>query len=179
MQIPEYKCSACNKTVNLHPVALGCFPATPSRAEVWYDHELLAATSASQHAGPTAIQAHCSALQQVCLYNGFGTGKPSIWTNLGPAAEQWRRVEVWPVKMIAVCLQMLYHTHGMTGLCLLSRKPARVLLGRLVAPSLSRRPWSPLPQQTLTHLRRRRNFTSFVQPTSLLGCGRVQGPYQK
>ncbi len=27
--------------------------------------------------------------------------------------------------------------------------------------------------------RRRRNFTSFVQPTSLLGCGRVQGPHQK
>ncbi len=25
----------------------------------------------------------------------------------------------------------------------------------------------------------RRNFTSFVQPTSLLGCGRVQGPHQK
>ena len=91
---PVFVCSTCKEGVTLHPVSLGYFPATPSRAQLWYDHELLKATSASQLAGPTAIQAHCAALQGVYMYNGFGTGKPSIYSNLGPAAAQWRRVEV-------------------------------------------------------------------------------------
>ena len=49
VQVPQYSCSECHKTLSLHPGALGCFPASPSRAEIWYDQELLASTSASQH----------------------------------------------------------------------------------------------------------------------------------
>ena len=60
---PVLTCVSCNRQITLHPLRLGFFPATPSRAEVWYDHELLEATSALQHAGPTALQAHGAALQ--------------------------------------------------------------------------------------------------------------------
>ena len=90
---PELQCR-CGCHVSVHPIAVGCFPATPSRPEVWYDNQLLALTAAAQHAGPLAIQAHCSALKELYKFNGLDPGRPALWDNLGMAAQQWTRVEV-------------------------------------------------------------------------------------
>ena len=91
---PTLLCTRCHSQYTVHPFSVDCFHATPSRPEIWYDNELLEATSAAQLCGPTAIQAHCATLQQLHRYNGFGPGKATIWQNLSSAAEQWRRVEV-------------------------------------------------------------------------------------
>ena len=90
---PEFQCR-CGCHIAVHPISVGCFPATPSRPEVWYDNQLLALTAAAQHAGPTAIQAHCSALKQLYKFNGLDSGRSALWDNLGFAAQQWKRVEV-------------------------------------------------------------------------------------
>ena len=99
---PEYQCR-CGCHVVVHPISVGCFPATPSRPEVWYDNQLLALTAASQHAGPMAIQAYCSSLKQLYMFNGFDSGRAALWDNLGMAAQQWKRVEVWTVSGIMCC----------------------------------------------------------------------------
>ena len=91
---PAFQCNKCGYQYTVHPFSVDCFHATPSRAEIWCDNELLEATSAAQLCGPTAIQAHCAMLQQLHRYNGFDAGKPAIWQYLSSAAEQWRRVEV-------------------------------------------------------------------------------------
>ena len=91
---PALQCNKCGHQYTVHPFSIDCFHATPSRPEIWYDNELLEATSAAQLCGPTAIQAHCAMLQQLHRYNGFDAGKSAIWQNLSSAAEQWRRVEV-------------------------------------------------------------------------------------
>ena len=93
---PDFQCS-CGKRVAVHPISLDCFPATPSRPEVWYDNQLLALTAAAQHAGPLAIQAHSTALKQLYSFNGLDPARPAVWDNLGMAAQQWQRVEV-PVR---------------------------------------------------------------------------------
>ena len=67
---PTFMCGKCSAQISLHPLSIGCFPATPSRANVWYDTQLLVVTSAAQHSGPTAIQAHCAALKQRHTFNG-------------------------------------------------------------------------------------------------------------
>ena len=74
--------------------AYDSLPATPQKATVWYDSQLLVATSATQHSGPTAIQAHCAALQQLHMSNGCGLGAQTIWRNLAIASRDWLRLEV-------------------------------------------------------------------------------------
>ena len=105
---PEYMCCACGRHTAVHPISVGCFPATPSRPEVWYDDQLLALTAAAQHAGPLAVQAHSAALQQLYLFNGLDLSRPAVWDNLGMAAQQWKRVEVctFPCSC-AVCIQFM------------------------------------------------------------------------
>ena len=58
---PQFFCMCCGTQLELQPVSLDCFPAKPLRAQVWYDTQMLVATTAAQHSGPTAIQAHCAA----------------------------------------------------------------------------------------------------------------------
>ncbi len=91
---PTFICTKCQHEYIIHPFSVDCFHATPVRPEVWYDNELLEHTCAAQLCGPTAIQAHCSMLQQLHCWNGCGPGKQAIWSNLASAAEQYRRVEV-------------------------------------------------------------------------------------
>lgn len=79
---------------SLHPISLNCFPATPCRTTLWYDTQMLVATTAAQHSGSTAIQAYCTAAKQLHMYNGCGPGKQSTWTNLFSAAQQWYCLEV-------------------------------------------------------------------------------------
>ena len=43
--------------------------------------QLLAATTAAQHSGPVAIQAHCAALTKLHIHNGCRPGNTGIWTN--------------------------------------------------------------------------------------------------
>ena len=93
VDIPDFQCS-CGKRVSVHPVSMDCFPATPSRAEVWYDNQLLALVAAAQHAGPLAILAQSTALKQLYSFNGLDPARPAVWVNLGMAAQQWQRVEV-------------------------------------------------------------------------------------
>ena len=91
---PQFLCMCCGTQLDLHPVSLDCFPATPRRAQVWYDTQMLVATTAAQHSGPTAIQAHCAALKQLHMHNGCGPGQQGIWTNLSTASQQWHRLQV-------------------------------------------------------------------------------------
>ena len=67
---PDFQCS-CGKRVSVHPVSMDCFPAAPSRADIWYDNQLLALIAAAQHAGTLAIQAHSTVLQQLDSFNGL------------------------------------------------------------------------------------------------------------
>ena len=101
VSLPQYRCVSCQHTLTVHPVDVGCFPATPLRAEVWYDRQLLSLTSACQMSGPSAIQAHCSALQQLHMQNGFGPGKPAVWNNLATATQEWRRIQVQRIHQMA------------------------------------------------------------------------------
>ena len=95
VSLPQCICPACGHQLTVHPFEVGCFPATPARAEVWYDKQVLMFTSACQVSGPTAIQAHCSALQELHMLNGCGPGKPSVWQHIANASQQWRRLQVW------------------------------------------------------------------------------------
>ena len=90
---PVFQCR-CGCNVSVHPISIGCFPATQSRQEVWYDNQLLALTAAAQHAGSLAIQAHCSALKELYKCNSLDSGRPALLDSLGMAAQQWNRVEV-------------------------------------------------------------------------------------
>lgn len=101
---PEFQCNKCSAQIILHPLSLDSFPATPRRATVWYDNQLLVVTSAAQHSGPTAIQAHCAALQQLYLFNGCGPGAQAIWRHLATASRNWLRLEV-----TMQLLQLLLH----------------------------------------------------------------------
>ena len=94
VESPEHICCNCHKYVAVHPISVGCFPATPSRPEVWYDNQVLALTVTAQLSGPTAVQAQCAALKQLYLFNCPDTGRAAIWNNLGEASRQWQRVEV-------------------------------------------------------------------------------------
>ena len=86
----------------------GCFPATPARAEVWYDKQLLMFTLACQMSGPTAIQAHCSALQELHMLNGCGPGKSNIRQHIANASQEWRRMQVGLLTLH--CVEQ-YHAH--------------------------------------------------------------------
>ena len=91
---PEFQCSVCNTHITVHPISMHCFPATPRQAWVWYDSQLLVATSAFQQAGPIAVQAYCASLKEVHMYNGCGPGRPGMWTNLSTASRNFHCVQV-------------------------------------------------------------------------------------
>lgn len=38
---PQFLCMCYGTQLDLHPVSLDCFPATPRRAKVWYDIQML------------------------------------------------------------------------------------------------------------------------------------------
>ena len=103
MSKPEFRCSVCSTTVSVHPLSIHCFPATPRQATVWYDSQILVATSAFQQAGPIAVQAYCASLRELHMYNGCGPGQPSMWTHLSTASKNWHRIQVKCSCTVAPC----------------------------------------------------------------------------
>lgn len=98
---PAFRCSGCSASVTLDPIAFGCFPATPHRPMVYFSESLMVLTHEVSLAGPIAMTAWTSALEEVHLRFGCVADEAltaerlpqKIWRNLAVAVRQWRRMD--------------------------------------------------------------------------------------
>ncbi len=99
---PTFRCNGgCGSIQRVHPIAMGCFPATPSMPRVYFSEALLTLTHNVRLAGPLAMESWCTALEETHIRNGCvghaevtAAGLPQeVWRNLGTAVRQWWRME--------------------------------------------------------------------------------------
>lgn len=95
--LPHFDCSQCRNRSVLHPVSLGCFPATPSAPTTFFDERLLQWIRALQRHSPLSTSAWTAAVSHMHARNGFAAAKPAVWANFGNALAEWRLLQdlVW------------------------------------------------------------------------------------
>jgi hypothetical protein len=89
---PCMACTACQHATAVHPVSINCFPASPTAATTWYDHDMLAYFSSLRAVNATASYAWFEAVATVHQSNGFDT-EASHMRSLPGAASIWQTVQ--------------------------------------------------------------------------------------
>ena len=90
--LPSYRCSACCKCMHPQPTDLGYFPATPTRAEIWYDQQLLLLAQEIKLRGSCSWTSIGQSFGRLHEHNGLSS-IPAAWRHLQEACMQWQKVE--------------------------------------------------------------------------------------
>lgn len=87
--IPCKTCSCCQHCTRLHPVEMGCFPATPDIPEVWYSNEFMLNTIALRTTATIPMCLWVETVVKMHKNNGFET-KKSVFDNLERAVAMYQ-----------------------------------------------------------------------------------------
>ena len=94
VQLPAYSCSgsACQSVDDPQPTDLGYFPATPSKASIWYDEQMLVLVSELKLRSAASFTSLSSSFARLHDSNSLSS-RPAVWEHLQEACIQWLKVE--------------------------------------------------------------------------------------